>query len=73
MSKGLDAATDTAGVAAALSAVGFSAALQNAAVAELSGGWRMRMAIARSMLSRVDILILDEARAGLSVPRNQNM
>lgn len=58
MSKGLSA--DRADVSAALSAVGFTAALQSAAVSELSGGWRMRMAIARSMLCKVDILILDE-------------
>lgn len=68
MSRGLstdtdtDTPADTAAVSAALSAVGFSEALQNAAVSELSGGWRMRMAIARSMLKKVDILVLDEAR-----------
>eukprot|EP00976_Prorocentrum_cordatum_P090233 1188036-Prorocentrum_minimum.AAC.5 len=30
------------------------------AVAELSGGWRMKLAIARSMLWNADILLLDE-------------
>lgn len=51
MRRGLPAGGEGA-AAAALSAVGFSEALQSAAVAELSGGWRMRMAIARSMLSQ---------------------
>lgn len=35
---------------AALDAVGFSAERKQAAVSELSGGWRMKLAIARSML-----------------------
>jgi ABC-type proline/glycine betaine transport system ATPase subunit len=34
----------------ALTAVGFSEERQAAAVSELSGGWRMKLAIARSML-----------------------
>jgi ATPase subunit of ABC transporter with duplicated ATPase domains len=37
-------------IVAALDAVGFSVERQAAAVSELSGGWRMKLAIARSML-----------------------
>jgi len=37
-------------IIAALNAVGFSEERQAAAVSELSGGWRMKLAIARSML-----------------------
>ena len=32
------------------------------AVSTLSGGWRMKLAMARAMLQRADILLLDEVR-----------
>jgi len=44
----------------ALAAVGFSDERAAAAVSELSGGWRMKLAIARSMLWNADLLLLDE-------------
>lgn len=47
--------TDTA-IRTRLSDVGFSAAMQEKTVSELSGGWRMRLAIARAMLQKTDIL-----------------
>jgi ABC-type Mn2+/Zn2+ transport system ATPase subunit len=44
----------------ALTEVGFTAERAAAAVSELSGGWRMKLAIARSMLWNADLLLLDE-------------
>jgi len=40
--------------------VGFTDELMKATVSSLSGGWRMKLAIARSMLWDADILLLDE-------------
>jgi ATPase subunit of ABC transporter with duplicated ATPase domains len=47
----------------ALTSVGFSEQRAAAAVSELSGGWRMKLAIARSMLWNADLLLLDEVCA----------
>ena len=44
-------------IIAALDDVGFSEERQAAAVNELSGGWRMKLAIARSMLWDADLLV----------------
>jgi elongation factor 3 len=52
--------TSDSTVATALRKVGFSDALAASPVANLSGGWRMRLAIARSMLYSADLLLLDE-------------
>lgn len=43
-----------------LTGLGFSEAYMSKAVAELSGGWRMRTALAAALLQETDILILDE-------------
>lgn len=48
-------------IGGALKAVGFSDERAAAAVSELSGGWRMKLAIARSMLWNADLLLLDGA------------
>jgi ATP-binding cassette subfamily F protein 3 len=53
-------ACDEAAARAALLNVGFTDALVEAKVASLSGGWRMRLALARSTLQKVDLLLLDE-------------
>ena len=43
-----------------LHGLGFEAADQARAVAEFSGGWRMRLNLARALLCRSDVLLLDE-------------
>jgi ATP-binding cassette subfamily F protein 3 len=40
--------------------LGFSAALHASAVREFSGGWRMRLNLARALMRRSDVLLLDE-------------
>lgn len=47
-------------VAAALTNVGFSTELQSSPLKSLSGGWKMKLALARAMLIGADILLLDE-------------
>lgn len=43
-----------------LAGLGFSEAYKSKAVSELSGGWKMRTALATALLQETDILILDE-------------
>ncbi|KAJ7885393.1 P-loop containing nucleoside triphosphate hydrolase protein [Mycena leptocephala] len=43
-----------------LASVGFSDERQKQAIGSLSGGWKMKLALARAMLFRADILLLDE-------------
>jgi ATP-binding cassette subfamily F protein 3 len=40
--------------------LGFSAAEHSGAVREFSGGWRMRLNLARALMRRSDVLLLDE-------------
>jgi ATP-binding cassette subfamily F protein 3 len=40
--------------------LGFSAAQHDRAVREFSGGWRMRLNLARALMRRSDVLLLDE-------------
>lgn len=50
-----------------LAAVGFSDDRQKAAIGSLSGGWKMKLALARAMLFKADILLLDEPTNHLDV------
>ena len=50
-----------------LSAVGFTKLMLDGSVSFLSGGWRMKLALARAMLQKADILLLDEPTNHLDV------
>eukprot|EP00898_Chlorokybus_atmophyticus_P003897 jgi/Chlat1/4508/Chrsp29S04441 len=50
-----------------LTSVGFTEEMQKAPVASLSGGWRMKLALARAMLYKADIMLLDEPTNHLDV------
>src|SRR5581483_9098747 len=46
--------------ASMLHGLGFSSEAQERAVADFSGGWRMRLNLARALMCRSDLLLLDE-------------
>jgi elongation factor 3 len=50
-----------------LSTVGFSEKMIGEPVTFLSGGWRMKLALARAMLQKADILLMDEPTNHLDV------
>lgn len=50
-----------------LSSVGFDEERQRSPVASLSGGWKMKLALARAMLMNADIMLLDEPTNHLDV------
>jgi len=47
-------------IAKMLTSVGFTEEFQNKAVGSLSGGWKMKLALARAILMKAQILLLDE-------------
>lgn len=53
--------------AKALEDVDFPADMQNKLVSDLSGGWRMKLILARAMLKNADVLLLDEPTNHLDV------
>ena len=50
-----------------LELVGFDEKKQQASIGSLSGGWKMKLALARAMLFKADILLLDEPTNHLDV------
>ena len=58
---------DEAEVIKTLASVGFDDERQKAAIGSLSGGWKMKLALARAMLFKADILLLDEPTNHLDV------
>jgi len=59
--------TDHAEIIKTLESVGFDAEKQAQAVTALSGGWKMKLELARAMLMKADILLLDEPTNHLDV------
>jgi elongation factor 3 len=54
-------------VANTLTNFGFSAEMQASPLCSLSGGWKMKLALARAVLMKADILLLDEPTNHLDV------
>jgi elongation factor 3 len=59
--------TNEAEVIETLASVGFSDERQAQSIGSLSGGWKMKLALARAMLFKADILLLDEPTNHLDV------
>ena len=63
----LDAATAEARAASILTGLGFSAEMQKKATKDFSGGWRMRIALARALFINPTLLVLDGPTAHLDM------
>ena len=64
---GLAAETPQAEIVETLDSVGFNTEMRAKPIASLSGGWKMKLALARAMLWNADILLLDEPTNHLDV------
>ena len=59
--------TTAADIEATLSSFQFTERMINGPVVALSGGWKMKLALARAILMKADILLLDEPTNHLDV------
>lgn len=64
----LDADTAEGRASSILAGLGFSIEAQQRPTKEFSGGWRMRLALARALFCKPDLLLLDEPSNMLDVP-----
>ncbi|KAI8465050.1 MAG: elongation factor EF-3 [Monoraphidium minutum] len=64
-SGGLDVTREE--IEAQLTAIGFTQEMLTMVITALSGGWKMKLALARAMLMKADILLLDEPTNHLDV------
>ncbi|MDJ0700913.1 MAG: ATP-binding cassette domain-containing protein [Woeseiaceae bacterium] len=66
--EAIDGYTAEARASRLLHGLGFAASEYAKAVSEFSGGWRMRLNLARALMCRSDILLLDEPTNHLDLP-----
>ena len=52
-----------------LTEIGYTEEMQNGPITSLSGGWKMKLALARAVLSGADMLLLDEPTNHLDVKK----